>query len=203
MIKKTVILLILLLLTGSLSGCWDRRELSELAIVVGTGVDWTTDEHIRLTVQIVRPGGFACGKEGSGAGEPPAWVVWAEGRTIEEAARYLAIKVPREIYWGHSIVLVLGEEMARRGIGMVTNFFHRSRQPRETMWLMVVKGEARDFLETISGLEKTSAQAAGFLNLMKVGYSVQSREFAEMLASKGVQPVVTGVKVKKKGFFEE
>lgn len=200
MIKKIVILLMLVLLTGLMGGCWDRREITEVAIVLGTGVDWTADNRIRLTVQIARPGGFAVGGEaGAGGRELPAWVVSAEGKTIEEAERYLAMKVPRDIYWGHSVILVIGEEMAKKGTGLVTNFFHRSRQPREIMWLMVAKGEAKDLLETHSELAKTSAQAAGFLTRMETGYSVQSREYAEMLASKGVQPVATRVEVKKAG----
>jgi spore germination protein KC len=202
LIKKTSILLILIFLTGLLGGCWDRRELAELAIVLGAGVDRTSEGRIRLTVQIARPSAFFApgGGGGGGGGEAPgSWVVWAEGETIEDAGRHLTLKVPREIYWGHSIILVIGEDMARKGTRLVTDFFHRNRQPRETTWLMVAKGEAKDFLEAYSALEKTSAQAAGFLARMKIGYSVQSREFAEMLASKGVQPVATRVEVKRAG----
>ncbi|MGB9803180.1 Ger(x)C family spore germination protein [Desulfofundulus sp.] len=197
-------LLIMLLLTGLTEGCWSRKELTEVAIVLGTGVDWTKEDKIRLTLQIARPGAFTAGGEAGGRGkEPASWVVSAEGRTIQEAERYLAMKVPREIYWGHSIILVFGEEMARKGTAMATNFFQRDRQPRETMWVMVSKGEAKDFLEAYSSLEKTSAQAAGFLERMKTGYSVQLRELAEMLASRGVQPAVTAVEVKEAGVTPE
>ena len=197
MIKKIAVLLLLVLLTGLLGGCWSRKEITEVAIVLGTGVDWTNDGRIRLTVQIARPSAFAA--EGGGGKEAASWVVSAEGKTVEDAERYLAMKVPRDIYWGHSIILVIGEEMAKKGTGMVTNFFQRDREPREIMWLMVAKGEAKDILETETDLGKTSAQAAGFLTRMKTGYSVQLREYAEMLASKGVQPVVTRVEVKEAG----
>jgi len=198
--KKITVLLLAVILTGLLEGCWSRSEITEVAIILGTGVDWTEDERIRLTVQIAGPGAFGAGGEsGPGVKEPPAWVVRAEGKTIEEAERYLAKKVPREIYWGHSVILVIGEEMAKKGAGMVTNFFHRSRGPREIMWLMVARGEAEDILEAQSMLAKTSAQAAGFLARMETSYAVQTREFAEMLASKGVQPAVTGLDVKDVG----
>ncbi|SHI86600.1 Ger(x)C family spore germination protein [Desulfofundulus thermosubterraneus] len=202
--KKIAVLLLILLLTGLTGGCWSRRELTEVAIVLGTGVDWMEDGRIRLTVQIARPGAFTAGSEAGARGrEPASWVVSAEGRTIQEAERYLAMKVPREIYWGHCIILVLGEEMARKGTGMITNFFQRDRQPRENIWVMVTRGEAKDFLETYSSLEKTSAQAAGFLERMKTGYSVQLWKLAEMLASKGIQPAVTAVEVKEAGITPE
>jgi len=192
---------LLLFLTGLLGGCWSRKEIAEVAVVLGTGVDWTADGRIRLTVQIARPTAFVGGGEAMGAGgeAPASWVVSAEGRTIEEAERYLAMKVPRDIYWGHSVILVFGEEMARKGTGIARNFFQRDRQVRETMWMMVAKGEAKDFLETYSALAKTSAQAAGFLTRMKTTYAVQVRQYAEMLASKGIEPTVTAVQVKEAG----
>lgn len=198
MLKKITILLLLVLLTGLLGGCWSRKEITEVAVVLGTGVDWTADGRIRLTVQIARPGAFAAANGGGGE-EAASWVLSAEGKTVEEAERYLAMKIPRDIYWGHCIILVIGEEMAQKGVGMITNFFQRDREPREIMWLMVAKGEAKDILETHSQLARTSAQAAGFLTRMKTGYSVQLREYAEMRASKGVQPVVTAVEVKEAG----
>ncbi|MDH7479640.1 MAG: Ger(x)C family spore germination protein, partial [Syntrophomonadaceae bacterium] len=199
MSRKIALSLLLLLLAGLMGGCWDRRELNELAIVLGAGVDWVEDGRLRLTVQIARPAAFAGGGEAGAREAPASWVVSAEGRTVEEAERYLAMKVPRDIYWGHGIILVYGEEMARRGVGMASNFFKRKAEPRDTMWVMVAKGEAREFLETYSDLTKASAQAMGLLTRMKTGCSVQLREFAEMLASKGIQPTATLVEVKEAG----
>ena len=188
-------------LTALPEGCWSRKEIAEVAVVLGAGIDLTADGRIRLTAQIARPTAFAGGGEtmGAGVGGPASWVVSAEGKTVEDAERYLAMKVPRDLYWGHSVILVIGEEMARKGTGMARNFFHRDRQPRETMWVMVARGEAKDFLETYWALAKTSAQAAGFLTRMETCYAVQLREYAEMLASKGVQPVATAVRTTEAG----
>jgi len=198
--KKITIILVLIMLSSFLGGCWSRKEVTEIAIVLGTGVDLTTEGQLRLTVQIANPGAFAAIGEGGG-GEKKAtnWVVSAEGKTIEEAQRHLTKKVPREIFWDHCLILVMGEELARKGTDMVTNFFQRSREPRETMWVLIAKGEAQDFLKTYSDLEKTSAQAASLLTRMRNGYSVQIWEFTEMLASKGTQPVATRVEVKEAG----
>ncbi|NPV71552.1 MAG: Ger(x)C family spore germination protein [Firmicutes bacterium] len=200
MIRKTAVFLLLVSLAGCLGGCWSRKEITEIAIVLGTGVDLAPDGRIRLTVQIARPGGFYGGGEGGARGrEPACWVVSAEGKTVEEAARRLAMMVPREIYWGHCVILVIGEAMALEGTDTIMDFFNRDRQPRETMGVMVSEGEARHFLETCSYLEKTSAQAAGLLARMKIGFTVQLREFTEMLASKGVQPVATRVVAREAG----
>ena len=46
---------LLCILTILLSGCWSKRELNELAIVVALGID-KIDEDYEITVQIVDPG---------------------------------------------------------------------------------------------------------------------------------------------------
>jgi len=198
------LVLVLVLATGLLTGCWSRREITEIAVVLGTGVDRTAEGKIRLTVQIARPTAFA-GATGAGGGggggqaTPTSWVVWADGRTVEEAERSLARLVPRQLYWGHCIVLVFGEEMARHGLYPVIDFFLRSRQPREIMWVMMAKGEAREVMESYSPLANTSAQAAGFLALLKVGKFVRLKDLAEMLASREGEPVATRVEVREAG----
>ncbi len=67
--KKIAALLLIVLLTGLLGGCWSRREITEVAVVLGTGVDLAADGRIRLTVQIARPGAFAGPAEGGGRGK--------------------------------------------------------------------------------------------------------------------------------------
>ena len=54
---KRILALILLhiVITLFLSGCWNRRELNDLAIAVAAGVDWV-DGRYRLTVQVANPG---------------------------------------------------------------------------------------------------------------------------------------------------
>ena len=196
MLKK-IALLLLLFLASFLTGCWNRTEITDMAVVLGTGVDWTQDGRLSLTIQIAKSRAFAGVEAAGGREEAANWVVTAEGKTIEEAAGNLAAKVPRKVFWDHCMILIVGEEMARKGMNLIIDFFLRSREPRETMWLIVAEGEAKDFLETYANLEKSSAQAMGSLNKIKTGYSVRLWEFAEMLANKGIQPVAPRVEVKK------
>lgn len=89
--------------------------------------------------------------------------------------------------------------MAKYGINIIGDFFQRDHSPRETMWVMIAKGEARTFLETYSELAKTSAQAAGFLNSMGAGYSIRFVDVAGLIASKGIDPAITAVEARKTG----
>ena len=77
---KRILALILLhiVITLFLSGCWNRRELNDLAIAVAAGVDWV-DGRYRLTVQVANPGTH---RQRSGGPQAPATLFTAEGDTI-------------------------------------------------------------------------------------------------------------------------
>jgi len=79
---------------------------------------------------------------------------------------------------------------------MATNYFQRNRGPRENMCMVVTKGEASKLLEIPSVLEKTSAQAICRMINAEPGYTVQLWQLAEMLASKGIQPIMTWMEEK-------
>lgn len=187
------LLVILILATSFQHGCWSRKEMNELALALGAAVDRTPDGKFLLTLQFAKPGEFAAGAPEGGKGKvsAPVWVVSATGKTIFEAERNLAMQVSRHIYWGHLIVLIIGEKAARHGVREVVSLFLRSPQPRETMWVMVTEGEAKNLLMSQPGLEKSSAQAIGFLARSKAGYSVELKDFAAMLASKGGEPIAS------------
>ncbi len=202
--KRNIALLFLVLLSFSAGGCWDRRELSELAIILAAGLDRTPDGKIELTLQLARPAAFAGGAapEGGG-GRAPApgtvWVVSATGETVFDAQRNLALQVCRHFSWTHCILIVFGEELARHGVRDVTNYFHRQPGPRETMWVTVAPGKAKKVLESHSELEKSSAQALGFLARSKAGWSVNFKDFIRDLASPGVNPAAARVELKRQG----
>ncbi|OPY61111.1 MAG: Spore germination protein B3 precursor [Pelotomaculum sp. PtaU1.Bin065] len=201
--KLLVCFLLLLMMACVLSGCWSRKELGELAIVLGAGVDRTPDDQVRLTLQLARPSASAGGAVGGTVGtEPPTWTVSGTGKTVLDAQRKLATRISRHIYWAHVIIVVFGEEAARHGISRYTDFFLRSPQPREILWVMVAKGEAKDILETYSELEKTSAQDIGLLARAQTGYSVNLKDFAVMLATKGSNPIASRVEVVERGVIQ-
>ncbi|HBV95857.1 MAG: hypothetical protein JL50_04370 [Peptococcaceae bacterium BICA1-7] len=197
--NKLACLALLVMIAGVLGGCWSRKEMSELAIVLGAGVDSAPGGQVRLTLQLARTSAFMAGGDGGGGKEPSTWVISDTGETIADVQRKLSAKISRHIYWAHDVILVFGEEAARGGIRKYTNFFSRELQPRETMWVMVARGEAKDILETGSELERTSAQDIGFLARARTGFSVIFKDFIIMLASKGGNPIATMVEIVDRG----
>lgn len=203
MSKKIVCLLLIVVLITPLGGCWSRRELSDLAIVLAAGVDSTPDGKTLLTVQIARPSAFGGGVGGQAAGAGPQqnnmWVISQTGDTVYDAQRRLETKVSRELYWGHTVLVVLGEQMARQGIRKAFNFFTRSSDARETLWILVVRGEAKDVLNSHSQLETSSAQSVGSMLRAAVGVPVMLKDLSMMLASKGINPVLPRIELTASG----
>ena len=62
--RKGILVALLIMLSFTGTGCWNRRELTTMAIVLAVGIDKAEDDQIRLTVQIAkadelrREGGF-------------------------------------------------------------------------------------------------------------------------------------------------
>lgn len=127
-----------------LTGCWSAREIDQLAFIAAMGVD-KEDDVVKLTVQVVVGGGGG-GGEGEGAGAP-VWVTSVTGNSLSEAVFNLNRVISKTPFWSHSFVLVIGEELARDGIGIVLDWVGRDRQVRDKLLVAVAIGTAEDILK--------------------------------------------------------
>ena len=141
-----------------LSGCWDRREINELAVVSALGID-KEDDIWKVTAEIFRPtsGGGNDGNTGGGGGtaERQAWVVQGQDYTILGALRDMALKVPRRVYAAHISAIIIGEEMARQGILEFLDLWERDAEARLITKILICRGRAEDVLvSSAGGLER-------------------------------------------------
>lgn len=155
MTRKLSVLLSVLLFLSLLSGCWSRRELNELGIAVGIGVDKAKNGY-RVTVQVVSPGEIVATK--SGGNRTPVTVYEATAETIFEGIRKITTKSSREIYLAHLRVLVIGEQLAREGIQQALDHFSRDHEVRTDYFVIVAKeSSASDVLKVLTPIEKIPA----------------------------------------------
>ncbi|MDR6549948.1 Ger(x)C family spore germination protein [Paenibacillus qinlingensis] len=149
--KLTIMLLCLLMLTG----CWSRRELNELLIVLGIGVDWKDGEYL-VSFQVVNPSEISAQKKGGD--RPPSTLYQGKGKTLFEAARSLTAEAPRKVYMGHLQLYVIGEELARRGIKDFLDNSIRDNELRMDFNLVVARGTmAENVLKLFTPVEKLSS----------------------------------------------
>lgn len=154
--KKGIILL--LLCSVVLTGCWDRRELNELAITLAIGIDEPDDQSgnkYLVSAQIVVP--IEVSVKGS-KGSAPVVSIKAEGKTVFEATQKLAKQSPREMYPGHLRVLVISEGVAEKGIDEILDYFSRNWELRSDYYILIAKDmKAENLLNVMTPLETLPA----------------------------------------------
>lgn len=169
-----------LLILSLLTGCWDRMELEERAVVLGISVDTAGPEAaqqedeishlrgkypvppqdmIRVSVQIALPGQIPLGPGEGGGGtggksEDTVWVLEVVGHTLDDALMNLQQQISGRLFFGHLRVIVVSEQFARRGLENLNDYLHRNPEVRRMAWLMVSKGSAKDLMEAAPKLER-------------------------------------------------
>ncbi|BCG60168.1 Ger(x)C family spore germination protein [Paenibacillus sp. URB8-2] len=130
---KTKWICCLVILSGMsllLTSCWNSRELNDLAIVSGIGIDELPGkEGYRVTFQLVNPAATSS-NPGPAAGQPPVTVFSANDTTLFGALRKASKKVSRQLFFAHTQLVVVGESLAKTGIGHVFDIFERSHELR-------------------------------------------------------------------------
>ncbi|MBW4083031.1 Ger(x)C family spore germination protein [Paenibacillus sp. S150] len=154
--RLVMLICVLALMATILPGCWSRKELGDLAVAIGLGID-RTDKGYRVTVQIVAPS-MAAASSGGNSG-PPALVVDTEAVTIMEALRKLTTKLPRKIYMSHLSMLLVDEAIAREGLRKPLDFLFRDHETRPNFDVAIVRGgTAYDALSIMTPLERLPAR---------------------------------------------
>jgi len=141
--KVFTLLVIIVLNIFLLSGCWNYREIEDLAIVSGLAVDkGRTEGTYLVTFEIVD---FRGGdKEDNIKSEK----VEAEGKTIFDAVRNAIRISARRLFWSHADIAIISQDVAREGIIQLIDFINRDAEPREQMQILISKEKtAKELLE--------------------------------------------------------
>lgn len=179
-IKRVRLLAAVLLLTPMLSGCWDRLEIDERAVVLGVSIDVVKEGEegveereseishvkgslpppkrglVKVGVQIALPGRIPLGPGEGGGTEPreTVWVIHVVGHSIDDAFMNLQQQVSSRLFFGHLRIIVVSEAVARNGMENINDFFRRNSEVRRMAWLIVAKGNASSFMFAAPKLER-------------------------------------------------
>lgn len=188
------VLLVWGLMVGA-SGCYDRVELNELAIADIMALDRTDDGRLKVSLQFLIPSELTNpGGVGAGAGlKDPFYVMEATGETLPEAFSLLQAKVPRRLFTSHIRVVVLGEELARAGIGPVFDSLTRIRELRVSADVIVTRGEAAALLRAAPRLGRLPVSALSNVLNQQIVPLRSIREVAIALVSEGMDPFLPAV----------
>lgn len=187
---KLFVYIRMILFLGSLlilSGCWDRTEINDVALITGAAIDKAGPHSILLSVQLFVPrtapggGGSGSGVQTTNVGNQSSVVHSATGENIADALSHIQEKLPRKLFWGHAEVIVFSEDIAKDGIRDEIDYLMRAPQPRERAYLFVSNGKAHQVLDAHSFLERNTSEVMREIAKGKLSLSVTLAETAQML----------------------
>lgn len=183
----------------SLYGCWDSIELTNIFMVTGISLD-TDDEigKIELGVQVIKPHSSK-----SEEGEVSETIFfYADGDNVSECLTKISKNINRKLFLKHNQVLLIGENLAKKGFIEYLDFFIRNSQARIEVLLFITEGKAKDYLKAKIDESEISGIFLSELihNLAKVSkmYRVRIIDFMSYYLSDTSSPYIPFISISDK-----
>lgn len=203
--RKFFILLIIILIF--VPGCWDKREINQLAFVQGLGIDKGKDNMVDLTLQLLKPGLLAGGGGGGAGGGSvvgkPYTVFESSGLDFAKAYMNANAEIPRALFMQHNEIIFFSEKFAKSGVYDTLDFMTRNPEFRRTAYVLVVtKGSLKDLMSISESLERYPyKEILGMINNQRntsIGYVCDLNEFIDTLETPTKQPIAGRLEIVKK-----
>ncbi len=184
-----------------MTGCWNYRELNELAIVTGMSIDLTDEGEYRVSVLI------ANGKNSqtnNREGQSQTVVYSGEGETISRAFKEINLQIPKIPYIGHLGVVVVSEEVAKDGMRGVLDYLLRNPESVKRFYLIMAKDDsAEDIIQVLSPLESFPGQSISTnISLSNeqeaIATAITYSKFVENLLKTGKDPSLPTISISGK-----
>lgn len=146
MIRKKISLLSLILISVLLfTSCLNPVQLSQRAIVQAVGVDLEDDGQLKLTLQVFAPA--VNGGGGISATADNAKIIEAKGETVSQAVQNATLVQGKQLFVGHNRVIIIGAELAKKGLNPILSYFSSSPYSRQSVQLIMAKDRADAILK--------------------------------------------------------
>ncbi|MEH6908460.1 Ger(x)C family spore germination protein [Neobacillus drentensis] len=201
--KKLVkVILVIGLSVPILTACWNQKELTDLAFVMALGIDRGEDDLYHVSFQLVNPGNVSAGQSGGGQGLPIA-VYKSTGRTMTEAARNATKEVSRRLYYAHTNVVVVSEEVARDRTQLLNllDAFARDPEFRTTTEILIARdSSAEEIVTTLTILDKLPVtkitKEIKTTEAMKgENFSISIDDLIDGIVGSGKEPILNGYRL--------
>lgn len=197
-IKNIFLLLIVLFCTLIFTGCWDRRELTDLAIVGAIAIDKIGDK-VNLSYEIIK----AKSQDTKGSDEPPVYYLQSEGETVSDSVKSATLESDKVLFWPHTNMIYFSKKFAQEGLFSYIDYFNRNHEARRYVNLAVTKTNNAYEIMTVDGIKEVPSLYVEklFENYSSNGkaVSVKLLDFLKTYYAEGIEPV-TGIIEPKKRF---
>jgi Ger(x)C family germination protein len=166
-------------------------DINQAAVVTGVGIDYRQGQVI-YTTQFAQRASLL----DKGTAEPLTENITSQGKTVTEAARSVLLIAPEFPLWAHADVIMIGENLARDNLDILTDFLARNRNLRPEISLLLAYQETPEKLLNVPvPLSPHSGTAINQLlenneSLEGVHVKVITKDFLSHLITPGIDPVL-------------
>ncbi len=190
MSKKYILILLIISNILLLSGCWNYREVERLAIVSGLAVD--KDENsgeFLLITELVDV------KETMGKTTLTSKKIDSRGKTILDAIRNMIKISGKKLYFSHTKVVIISQDVARENIIPIVDWISRDHEPRIDLDLLISREKtAKELLSQQSVTTDIRALEMSFMldanKSLSKSPKVGTYEFINALEAEGISPTL-------------
>ncbi|MDR6554349.1 Ger(x)C family spore germination protein [Paenibacillus qinlingensis] len=191
--------LILLLLTG----CWDRKEINDIAILQVSAFDLMPDTGLyRGYVQIAIPKSIGAGQltTSGGTQQKTYMPVVHYGEDIDDMTMKLERKLSRDELPSHRRIFMVGETLARKDVAPLMDLISRNPKNRLRTYIVIARdSDAKSLIETEYPLEATKEEALREIIVRKMQVPSMLRTFYASSAATGIEPIAAAFSKDKDG----
>lgn len=143
LLRRTPAVVLSLLCILLLPGCWNSKDIQNLAYVTAIGIDYR-DKHYITYVQVLNFSNIAR-TEGVQIGKSvPIWIGKGEGTTIVDSLDSILATSQLRVFWGHVKAVVISENLMRKGVVETYNALNRYREIRYSVLVYGTKERLDD-----------------------------------------------------------
>ena len=134
--KKKIKLIISIFIIFTLTGCYDYREINDLAIAGATEIN-KIDDNYQVTVQAINPQA----PDKSTNPQAPFEIYSVTCKTIQEAYRSITLTSSRFLYSNHLQLLIINEKVAKEDISSIIYYYVRNPGIRTEFYILIGKDD--------------------------------------------------------------
>ncbi|TLS50783.1 Ger(x)C family spore germination protein [Paenibacillus antri] len=188
-------LLAALFLCILMTGCWDRTEINDFAFWMGTAIDKTSDDKIKVSAQIAIPKSIGSASKQGGQGESTI-VVSAAGKTLLSTCQAIQNQLPRRLFIGHRRSVFLSDSFARAGMSEFLDMYTRNPELSLRTGMFVVLGKPpEEILKFESPFNPFSSDAVLRQDKFAKMGDVALRDFLINFSSQSMCPVLSAIDI--------
>ena len=145
--KYLIIIIIVIIFSLAFTGSHIVQSVDDLAYTVALGIDVGDSEDLKVTFQFTMPA--PSGEGGSGQSSPSV-IDSVEANSIDSAISFMNAYVSKEINLSHCKVIVISEEVAKRGISKEIFSLMNKVQIRPDNHVIISTCSAQKYIESVS-----------------------------------------------------